>query len=75
MRGNPKQAAVILGASESILQNMGAKLQPTDQIEVEQYLVPIKEQLDEKTFEDAMAEGRELSLEEAVSYALEEQAD
>jgi hypothetical protein len=53
---------------------MGAKLQPADQIEVDRYLAAIKEQLDERSFEDALANGRDMSLEEAVSFALEEQS-
>ena len=73
MQGHPEQAAILLGASESVLQTMGAKLQPADQIEVDQYLVAIQEQLDSKSFEDALAEGRGMSFEDAVSFALEEQ--
>ncbi len=71
-QGSPKQAAVIFGASESILQTMGVKLQPTDQVEVDQYLTVSKEQLDEQSYQDALEAGRALSLEEAVSFALEE---
>ena len=71
-QGSPKQAAVIFGASESILQTMGVKLQPTDQVEVDQYLTVSKEQFDEQSYQDALEAGRALSLEEAVSFALEE---
>jgi non-specific serine/threonine protein kinase len=74
MQGHPKHAAILLGASESVLDTMGAKLQPADQIEVDRYLAAIKEQLDERSFEDALANGRDMSLEEAVSFALEEQS-
>jgi non-specific serine/threonine protein kinase len=74
MQGHPKQAASLLGASESVLQTLGAKLQPADQIEVDQYLVVIQEQLDEKSFENALAEGRAMSFEQAISFALEERA-
>ena len=74
MQGHPEQAAILLGASESVLQTLGAKLQPADQIEVDQYLVAIQEQLDRRSFEEALAEGRGMSFEDAVSFALEEQA-
>lgn len=74
MQGHPEQAAILLGASESVLQTMGAKLQPADQIEVDKYLICIQEQLDSKSFENGMAEGRGLSFEDAVSFALDDQA-
>ncbi|MCK4897982.1 MAG: hypothetical protein KAS38_04365, partial [Anaerolineales bacterium] len=74
MQGHPEQAAILLGASESVLQTMGAKLQPADQIEVDKYLISIQEQLDSKSFENGMAEGRGLSFEDAVSFALDDQA-
>ncbi|MES0359591.1 MAG: LuxR C-terminal-related transcriptional regulator [Anaerolineales bacterium] len=73
MQGHPEQAAILLGASESVLQTMGAKLQPADQIDVDKYLISIKEQLDESSFENALAEGRGLPFEQAVSFALEKQ--
>jgi len=74
MQGRSEQAAILLGASESVLQTMGAKFQPADQIEVDHYLVAIREQLDERSFEDALAEGRDMSFEQAVSFALDDQA-
>jgi ATP/maltotriose-dependent transcriptional regulator MalT len=73
MQGRSEQAAILLGASESVLQTMGAKLQPADQIEVDRYLVAIQEQLDERSFENALAEGRGMSFEQAVSFALDDQ--
>ena len=74
MQGHPEQAVILLGASESVLQTMGAKLQPADQIEVDHYLIAIREQLDENSFENALAEGRDMSFEQAVSFALDDQA-
>jgi len=73
MRGHPEQGAILLGASESVLEKMGAKLQPADKIEVDEYLVAIREQLDKKLFESSMATGRDMSFEQAVSFALGEQ--
>jgi len=73
MQGRPEQAAILLGASESVLQTMGAKIQPADQIEVDHYLVAIREQLDEKSFENALAIGKNMSFEEALSFALDDQ--
>jgi non-specific serine/threonine protein kinase len=73
MRGHPEQAAVLYGASESLLQTLGAKLQPADKIEVDQYLLSIHEQLDDKLFESSMAIGKAMSFEQAVSFALDDQ--
>jgi non-specific serine/threonine protein kinase len=74
MQGRPEHAAILLGASESTLQIMGAKLQPADQNEVDQYILAIREQLDDKSYERALTEGRSMSFEEAVSFALSDRA-
>jgi hypothetical protein len=52
---------------------MGATLQPADKIEVDGYRVVIRELLDEKSFEAALAEGMDMTFEQAVSFALEDQ--
>jgi non-specific serine/threonine protein kinase len=72
LQGRPAQAAMLLGASESILQALGASLQPADQIEIDRYLAAIHEQLDERSVNEALAEGREMSFGQAVSFALDE---
>jgi hypothetical protein len=41
---------------------LGAKLQLADQIEVDCYLAAIHEQLDERSVNEALAEGREMSF-------------
>jgi len=74
MQGHPEQGAILLGASESVLQTMGVKLQPADQFEVDHYVVAIREQLDESSFENSLAEGRGMSFDQAVSFALDDQA-
>jgi non-specific serine/threonine protein kinase len=74
MQGRPEEGAVLLGASESVLQTMGAKLQPADQIDVNRYILAIREKLDGRSFEDALAEGRGMSFEQAISFALDDQA-
>jgi tetratricopeptide (TPR) repeat protein len=72
MQGRPAQAAKLLGASESILQTLGVKIQPADQIEIDRFLAAIHEQLDEEAFQEALAEGKGMSFDEAVSFALGE---
>jgi tetratricopeptide (TPR) repeat protein len=72
--GQPELAARLFGASESTLQDLGASLQPADKIEIDRYLDDVRAQLDEKTFEKAWAEGRAMSLDDAVALALDENA-
>ena len=70
--GNPQKAARLLGASEALLEKMGLGLQAGDRFEIERYVIAVKEQLDDATFEAAWAEGRAMSLEEAIAYAFGE---
>jgi hypothetical protein len=44
--------------------------QAADQVEIEHYEAAVSEQLDEAAFKAASSEGRVMSLEEAISYAL-----
>jgi predicted ATPase/DNA-binding CsgD family transcriptional regulator len=74
IHGRPVKAAMLLGASESILQTLGVKIQPADQIEIDRYIITIHEQLDERSVNEALAEGRKMSLDQAVSFALDELA-
>ncbi len=71
-KGQPELAARLFGVSESILQDLGASLQPADKIEIDRYLDDVRTQLDERTFEKARAEGRAMSLEDAVALAIDE---
>jgi tetratricopeptide (TPR) repeat protein len=73
--GNPQKAARLLGASDALLEKMGLGLQAGDRFEIERYVAAVKEQLDDATFEATWAEGRAMSFEEAVAYALSEDVD
>jgi non-specific serine/threonine protein kinase len=74
-RGDPERAARLLGASDALLRTMGLGLQPQDQREVDRFEAAVRGQLDQAAFEAAWAEGRAMSLEEAVAYALGEEAN
>jgi non-specific serine/threonine protein kinase len=71
-KGDAERAACLLGAAEALREAMGIGLVPSDQFEVDRYVSAVREQLDEMTFEAAWAEGRAMSLEVAIAYALEE---
>jgi len=69
--GQPERAVRLLGASEGILLSLGASLQPADQIEIDCYLADIRAKLDEKIYREAWSQGRAMSIEDAVAYALD----
>jgi non-specific serine/threonine protein kinase len=69
-KGQPKRAARLLGASEAIFEAWGVGPVAADKPELDRYLAAARAQLDEAAFKAAWAEGRAMSLEEAVAYAL-----
>ena len=68
----PDRAARLFGAAEAIHQAIGARMQTADRLDFEQNIAAVREQLDEATFEAAWEEGRSMTLEAAVAYALGE---
>jgi len=69
--GHPQAAARLLGAAEALLETLGILMQAGDWPDYERYVAAVRGQLDEATFDAAWAEGRAMSLDQAVSYALE----
>jgi predicted ATPase/DNA-binding CsgD family transcriptional regulator len=70
--GEPERAARLLGAAEVVEERIGALLEPSDQSELERNIAEVRGLLDEATFQAAWAEGRKLTLEQAVAEALRE---
>ncbi len=70
--GHLKRAAQLLGASESALDGMGTRHQSTDKPEVDRAIALVRAQLDDITFQTEWAQGRAMSLEQAVAYARDE---
>jgi non-specific serine/threonine protein kinase len=64
-------AARLFGAAEGPLEATGGGLAAADQAEYDRYLALAREQLDEPAFGAAWAEGRAMTMEQAVTYALE----
>jgi DNA-binding NarL/FixJ family response regulator len=56
---------------ESILEARGAVLDPSDRVDLDRNLAAARAQLDEAAWAKAWAEGRAMSLEEAIALALE----
>jgi tetratricopeptide (TPR) repeat protein len=69
--GQPQRAVRLLGAWEAALERMGAAPQPADKPEHERNIAIARAQLDSAAFTSAWGEGRALSLEQAVTSALE----
>jgi predicted ATPase len=70
--GHPRRAARLIGAGEALHESIGLKLQPNEQAEHDRGVVLVREQLGDEAFEALRSEGRALSLDEAVKYALNE---
>src|SRR5574341_1484117 len=70
MRGQPRRAARLIGASEALCESMGIGLQPADQPEFDRGVALVREQLGEEMFDALRKEGRRMSLDEAVQLAL-----
>lgn len=72
VQGRGEQAVRLLGFAEASLQSSGRALVPADRVEYERSIAAARSQLDEASFNKAWGEGRAMSLEQAVEYALKE---
>ena len=72
MTGKPEPAARLFGAVEALLESIGmtGHIEPLDEQETNHYTAVARAQLDPAAFENARAEGRLLTLEQALDYAL-----
>jgi hypothetical protein len=70
-QGDVVRAAQLCGAAEALHKATGYPRDPTSYAEMEPYLVSGRSQIHEVVWEKAREEGRTMTLEEAVSYALE----
>jgi hypothetical protein len=75
MSGKADLAARLFGAVESLLESIAGRLDPSDQKEFDYYVAAIRGQLDDAKFEKAWAEGRAMTLEQAIEFALKETQD
>jgi hypothetical protein len=67
-----ERGAKLLGAVEGLLQSLGAVLDRSDRLPYERAVASARSLLGEEAFEKAWQEGRGMSMEEAVDYAVEE---
>ena len=74
LTGKPEPAARLFGAMESLLESirMTRGTDATDQKEYDHYIAVVRSQLDKAAFAKAWAEGRAMTLEQAIEFALRE---
>jgi tetratricopeptide (TPR) repeat protein len=68
--GESEQAARLAGAADSIWETIGAQPHPADRASTDRWLTPALERADAAEMEIAMAEGRAMTMSEAVRLAL-----
>jgi hypothetical protein len=66
----PERAARLLGAAESLLEAIGARIWPSNRADYDRIVAAARAGLDDVAFNAAWEEGRAMSPEEAVEYAL-----
>ncbi|HSH79264.1 MAG TPA: hypothetical protein VLA19_12125 [Herpetosiphonaceae bacterium] len=65
-----QRAARLFGAAEALLEPSGELLPPAERSEHERHVAIARAQMDEAAWQAAWAEGRAMTLEQAVAYAL-----
>ncbi len=73
MLAQPVHAARLFGAAEALRQALNSFLLPDERVCYERSVAEARAQLDEATFAAAWAEGRAMTLEQAVIFALDRQ--
>lgn len=68
--GDYEKAARLLGASDAGLESLGITQQPADQIEIVKFRESVLQALGEEAFREAWLAGHEMSIQEALDYAL-----
>jgi hypothetical protein len=71
----PERAARLYGAAQAFFETTEYHLQPFDQAEFDRHIELARDQLGEARFEALAAEGRSMTLEQAIAFAVEETDD
>jgi predicted ATPase/DNA-binding XRE family transcriptional regulator len=72
VQGSPIRAARLWGAAKASSEAIGALAAPLDQTAYDRHVAAARARLDEGVFGAALTEGRSLTFEQAVAYALAE---
>ena len=68
--GDSNKAAILLGASDALRESIALPIPPIDRADYEHVLASVRAHLNEN-FSSAWAEGRAMTMEQAMAYALE----
>jgi hypothetical protein len=68
---NPGRAARLFGAAERLREQLGIGLYPYEHDEYEKYVKLSRSQLDEASWNTAWNEGRAMTMEQSIEYALQ----
>ena len=74
-QGKPERAARLISAAGSLAESVGIVFDPEDRTEHDQAITTIKAQLGEVAFGALQAEGRAMTMEQAIEFALRESDD
>jgi hypothetical protein len=67
-----QRAAKLFGAAEILRENPNLPMNPMEQFEYDREVIDLRANMDAATFAKAWAEGRALSMEQAIEFALED---
>ena len=68
----PARAATLLGSAEILRERIGSSMAPHERVEYDQELKELQVKLGKDKLEQAWSQGRSLSMEQAIMYALDE---
>ena len=71
-QGEPERAARLFGAAQALYEALGTAMWNINRPLFERDLTTSRAQLDEDDWQEALLEGRAMSLEQAIAYALEQ---
>jgi predicted ATPase/class 3 adenylate cyclase len=71
-RDRTERAARLFGAAESLREQIAMPMDPDERVEYDHQVESLRGRMDAKTFAAAWAEGRVLTMEQAISYAVSE---
>jgi non-specific serine/threonine protein kinase len=69
--GQAERAAQLLGMSRAFQERLGSYIMPADQQEFDRIRAEVRTQLGQSAFEAAIADGRKMTLDQAIALALE----
>jgi tetratricopeptide (TPR) repeat protein len=71
VQGQPTRAAILFGAIAARRAALSAPMWPAERVEYERHIASVRTALGEGALQAALAEGRSMTLEDAIAYALQ----